>query len=148
MTRQQRAFLALVCMALLIPITALFVDGNINGNLGYRGYSVGAPERHGAEVVISLKRVVSIEGPNHFTMDNASLTLSIEGPTDGLLVGEEVSVGGIYDAPSKTIRSQWIEHRAEGRAAKRLLGVAGLFLTGCMVLLTVRRDPDGWVLRG
>ncbi len=99
----------------------------------------------GTEVVLSLLRVMSVEGERRYVVGSATLRVPVEGPTDGLVPGVEVTVGGV-------VRGDHVEERwrelATGRAAKKALGFAGLGLAGLVALLTLRLERGGLAVRG
>ena len=63
-------------------------------------------------------------------------------------MGEEVSVGGTWDGEAAVLHLAWIEHRGEGRALKRWLGVLGLVVAFGLLPLGVQREGHSWGLRG
>src|SRR5262245_31159786 len=51
----------------------------------------------GSEVVLSLLTVLSIDDPHHYVLGHAALRIPVEGDSGGLVVGEEVTVGGTVE---------------------------------------------------
>jgi hypothetical protein len=99
----------------------------------------------GAEVVLSLQRVMSVVDERHYVVGNATLRVPVEGPTAGLSPGVEVTVGAV-------VRDGYVEERwrelATGRGAKKRLGFAGLGLAAVVALLTLRVERGGVAVRG
>jgi hypothetical protein len=99
----------------------------------------------GEEVVLSLLEVISIEGPEDYVLGHGALRVPVRGPTEHLVVGSEVTVGGVVQQGH--VRASWVEP-APGRPAKHLLGIVGLVLGLSLMTSVVRASPAGLVLRG
>lgn len=148
MSVQRRLALALICGLTLLLMAGQFVYAHTVGNQGYRGYIEGRPELDGTEVVLSLMQVSAIQDANHYQLMEGGVVLNVEGPTQDLVVGHDVTVGGRYDASTRTTHAEWVEQRGAGRVAKMWLGILGVFLSLVLVAMSVRPAPGGLVIRG
>jgi hypothetical protein len=99
----------------------------------------------GEEVVLSLLEVLSIEGPEDYVLGHGALRVPVRGPTEHLVLGSEVTVGGVVEGGR--VRASWVEP-APGRPAKHMLGIVGLLLGFGLMAGGVRPSREGLVLRG
>lgn len=97
----------------------------------------------GDEAVLPLRRVYAIHGPDAYQVGRPGGRIEVVGPSAGLTVGEEVSVGGRYTTTG--LVASWVE-RHPYRPWKRRLGLlgAGLLAGVLLVSFTVRRTDAGW----
>jgi hypothetical protein len=112
------------------------------------GVEVGSAGIDGERVVLSLVRVVAIDGPQGFDVEKGSDTVRVLGPSSGMAVGDELSVGGVWRVEAHAVESAWIEQHTEGRRAKRLLGGLGMLMAMGAWLWVVGGRPGSWRLRG
>lgn len=137
-----RPTMALALLAALALLCAWWVRATADGRIG--NFRV-LDEPLGTDVVLSLQRVLSVDGPDRYVVGNAAVRIPVQGPTAGLVVGEEVTVGGVVG--SGAVVAAWTRE-APARPAKRALGLAGLAL-GCGVFaLGVRGRPGRWWVPG
>lgn len=101
--------------------------------------------RPGTEVVLSLQAIQSIDGPDRYVVSQGTLEIPVIGPTAGLRVGQELTVGGVVGRGE--VHERWRAF-APDRPAKRALGVAGLALAGVVFAAGVRPTRQGLVTRG
>jgi hypothetical protein len=127
---------------LLLALMGWWTYASATGVVGYRGIR---SMDDGASVVLSLLRVESIEGRDSYTLSSDATVIEVVGPTVGLVVGEDVTVGGTVSGG--VVIEAW-RAPAPARGSKRLLGVAGLVAMVALLPLAVRREPDGLALRG
>ena len=137
-----RPAVLLVAVAGIVGIMAWCVHATATGRLGVASV---LDEPLGSEVVLSLVAVRAIEGPDRCIVGHAALEIPVVGPTDGLGVGEEVTIGGVVE--DGFVRSRWIED-APARPAKRRLGLVGLGIAGAVFLGSVRPGRGGLAVRG
>jgi len=104
--------------------------------------------REGREVVLSLVRVAEIHGPAHYAVEKGALRFEVRGPTAELLVGSEVSIGGVWRGAQGGLEQTWVEDRTDGRRGKRWLGGVGLLLVFGVFGTSVRWTREGLALRG
>ena len=112
------------------------------GTVGDQGVLGHAP---GETIVLSLLRVISIDGPSSYTVGQGSLVVPIEGPTGRLAVGAEVTIGGVVQEGS--VRASFVQ-TAPGRPKKRALGLVGLALGGALFAASVRPSAGGLRIYG
>ena len=128
--------------ALLLALMVWWTWASATGLVGYRGVARMAD---GSPVVLSLLRVDSVHGDDRYTVASGGTLIDVAGPTAGLTVGDDVTVGGAVSGG--LVVEQWRE-RAPARGHKRLLGLAGLLTIAALLPLGVRRDHGGLALRG
>jgi hypothetical protein len=102
-------------------------------------------EPAGSEVVLSLLRVISVEGPERYVVGHAALRIPIAAPSAERVVGEEVTIGGVVEGDH--VRAAWVEP-APDRPLKYRLGLAGLALAAVLFVGATRVTRRGLVLRG
>jgi hypothetical protein len=129
----------LVAIALLL---AWWVRATADGRVGVLRILDEPP---GSEVVLSLLRVRSIDGPDRYVVGKASTSIPVVGTSAGLRVGEELTVGGVVG--EGFVEERW-RAPAPARPAKKALGVAGLLIAAVVLGVGVRRSPEGLVPRG
>jgi hypothetical protein len=98
----------------------------------------------GTDVVLSLLTVLRIEGPSAYVVGNATLEIPVVGPTAGISVGEDVTVGATVEQGH--VRARWLEHAPDRRAKKRL-GILGLGTAAAIGGAAVRLTRGGAVIR-
>jgi hypothetical protein len=125
----------------ILAVMAWWLGATADGRVGA---TATLDEPVGTEVVVSLLTVLRIDGPNAYVLGNATLEVPVVGPTAGLSVGEDVTVGGTVAAGH--VRARWLEHAPDRRAKKRL-GVLGLAAAGGLALAGVRPTRAGLVIR-
>lgn len=101
--------------------------------------------RPGAAVTLSLFEVSALGPPNRYTVRRGGRSIEVEGTTEGLQVGDELTLHGQM-RDGIVIES----HRvlATGRPAKKALGGLGLAIACGAWILTVTGVPGRWALRG
>lgn len=99
----------------------------------------------GTAVVLSLLAVRSVDGPDRYVVGRGPLEIPVAGSTVGIVVGEELTVGGIV--ADGHVVERW-RAPAPARPAKKALGIAGLLLAGGVLSLGVRATPRGLATRG
>jgi hypothetical protein len=126
----------------LLALMAWWTWASATGLVGYRGVPAMAD---GSPVVLSLLRVEAIRGDDRYTVASGGTLIDVNGPTRGLSIGEDVTIGGVVT--DGAVVEQWREP-APDRGGKRLLGVAGLVAVVLLLPLGVRREAGGFALRG
>lgn len=137
-----RPAVLLVALAGIGWVMAWCVGATSTGRLGA---TTVLDEPVGTEVVLSLVAVRSIDGPDTATVGHAALQIPIVAPTDTLVVGTEVTIGGVVE--DGFVRARWVED-APARPAKRRLGLVGLAVAGVAFVGSVRWGRGGFAVRG
>ncbi|MEQ1508391.1 MAG: hypothetical protein ABMB14_39540 [Myxococcota bacterium] len=130
------------CGVAILALMGWWIGRTADGAIGAIQAVDQAP---GTPVVLSLLTVIAIDGPEAYTVGHAALRIPVVGPTDALVVGSEVTVGGVVE-PGR-IRASWVEP-APSRPAKRRLGLAGLSVAALLAVGAVRIRPGGLAIRG
>jgi hypothetical protein len=95
----------------------------------------------GTPAMLSLRRVLAIEGPDRYVVGDATLRVPIVGPTAGLVVGKDVTIEG---AVGEGVIVESARHAAPARDAKRGLGLVGLALAALVWGVGFVPTPAGW----
>jgi len=82
----------------------------------------------GHELRFSLWEVMRIDGPRRFEMSKVIRDVPVEADTEGLRVGDTVSVVGRYRASDQTVVAEILENH-RNRRAKEVLGWLGFVLS-------------------
>jgi len=127
---------------LLLALMGWWTWASATGLVGYRGVPAMADD---TRVVLSLLRVDAVHGDDRYTLASGATLIDVVGPTMGLSVGDDVTIGGTVVGGH--VVEQWREP-APDRGQKRLLGVAGLVAIAVLLPLGIRRDQAGLALRG
>ena len=130
----------------VIVCAVLWSAGTATGELGYAGPLLDPGAWDGEVVTISLAHVEAL-GPDGFEISKGVLRFMVHGSTEGLAVGQEVDLSGIWRARTRTLELSWVEV-ARGREAKRVLGVVGLLVIGVLAPLGLRWSARGLMIRG
>jgi hypothetical protein len=138
----RRGIAVATAAALLLGLMAWWTWASATGLVGYRGVP-NMPD--GSPVVLSLLRVDVIHGEDRYTVASGGTLIDVRGPTRGLSIGEDVTIGGVMSEGA--VVEQWREP-APDRRGKRLLGLAGLVTVAVLLPLGVRREAGGLALRG
>ena len=131
-----------VAAALLLGLMAWWTWASATGLVGYRGVTT---MEDGSTVVLSLLRVETIDGADRYTVSSGPTLIGVIGSTAGLVVGEDVTIGGTVS--DGQVVEEWRE-AAPARGRKRGLGVAGVVSIAVLLPLALRRTPEGLALRG
>lgn len=134
---------ALVGVAL---VALVWTWRNARGDIGWSGFVRDPASWDGRPAVASLFRVEALTAAG-LRASKGGVELDVEGFAGGARVGDDVSFGGRWDHHRGVFVADWIDV-AEGRAAKRWLSVLGLALCAGLAGGTLRRDADGWRVRG
>lgn len=96
----------------------------------------------GEQLVLPLQRVIAIDGPDTYQVGRVEGRMAVRGPSQGLAVGEEITVGGLRT--SEGLVAEFVEHHP-WRPWKRRLGLVGIVIVGGLLLaaFAVRRTPAG-----
>ena len=143
-----RPLVAAACVAGLVLCFGWWAWLHHSGTLGYGDFVDAPGRRDGEQVALSLVRVAEVDSADRYHVEKGTLRIAVQGASAGLVVGEDISVGGQWDAASRTLRQEWIERREEGRSAKRVLGVTGIFVVGLLLARRIRPSREGLVLLG
>ncbi len=131
-------------LVVLLVLLAALVDSWARAvRTGLAGPVTSAEE--GDIVTVSLFEVAWIRPPDHYGLRRNGRVLVVEGPTPGLVVGEEITVRGVVSEGH--LVEQW-RAVAPRRRAKKWLGGLGLLLTVGVAVATIRVTPRGLALRG
>lgn len=147
-TDRHRPWVALLCVLGLVGCFATWAHWHRAGTVGYAALERFPAEHDGEVVAISLARVARIDGPDRFVLEKGTQGFDVHGPSAGLAVGDDVSLGGVFHADGPAIELTWLENRQAGRRAKRWLGGFGLLGAVGLWLGSVRREGWEWRLRG
>lgn len=139
--------LAVLLSGILVGLGTWWTACIQDGRVGNAGLVMRSEAHHGEQVVLTLARVVDVQGPDRWRVAEGDLHLDVLGPSLGRREGEELTVIGRWDAQQHAIVAQEV-HPAPGRNAKKLLGIAGLVALAWMLPHWVRPGPGGLVLRG
>lgn len=115
--------------ALLLATAGAWMFVRITVKQGYPAYVADADQHDGDELVLSIFRVDEVVDGEGYIVEKGFLYVPIRGPTDGLVVGQEISVGGAFQADDLVVVEDWREIH-HWRKAKKALGVAGLAVIG------------------
>ncbi|MEZ4237476.1 MAG: hypothetical protein R3F59_15280 [Myxococcota bacterium] len=140
--RVPRALILATSLAVAVATMAWWVRAI---ELGRVGAVATLQQPAGTELVLSLLTVLRIEGPTRYVVGNATLDIPVEGPTDGLVVGEDVTLGAVVEGDH--VRARWLEH-APARTGKKRLGLVGLAAAAALAGLGVRPVRGGLALCG
>lgn len=143
-----RPWLALLCAAVVLGSMTAWVDAHRSGRIGYGGLLLEPEAWDGRDVALSLVRVSAVDGTDRYRVRKGGTELAVQGPTDGLEVGAELSLGGTWRATGPHLEVAWVEHRGAGRRSKRVLGLVGLVLIAGLAVGSVGIERGGLVLRG
>lgn len=133
-----------LCAALTAAAMVHWSTLSLSGDVGWSDLVRHPAEHDGERVVLSLFRVIAVDGARA-TVRRGALDLDVvDAPT--LTAGAEVTVEGTFDADARVVRASAV-YRHPARAAKRWLGVAAVLAVAIGVPLTVRRTPAGLRLR-
>ncbi len=136
----------LVLLFLLLGPAAYWTFLRLTVPVGYPACVRAPAACDGDALVLSLFRVDRIDGPERYVVEKGFSYVPIEGPTEGLSVGADISVGGAFRAEDLVVVASWRELHVL-RTRKKVLGLVGLALLGVAAPFLVRRTPTGWVLR-
>lgn len=93
--------------------------------VGYRDCVEAGAAEDGRMLAFPLWIVTRIDGPNHFAVSKVQRDVPVEGPTEGLFLGETVSVMGHYRASdARVVQEVREEHLL--RKYKEALGIFGV----------------------
>jgi len=146
-TDHGRYLKTLVSILLLVGLGWFHADFSMQRPQGYRAF-VKEPVHHdGATVLLPIWEVTHIRGPSMYSVSKTVLDVSIEGSSDGLSVGDTVTIVGHFRArDNAVIVQERVDH--PWRQAKGLLSIIALLL-GCWLLPRFFGLSDGRVvLRG
>ena len=139
----------------MVPLLTLFLIALMgwwswlqhDGQIGFSRMMKRPGSVDGQQVVLSLVEVTAITATDRFEVERGSAHFEVKGPTTGLVVGEEVSVGGVFHANGSQVDQAWLVH-ATMRPWKRRLGYAGLVVLAGMLAVGVRRQGRELVVHG
>jgi hypothetical protein len=129
-------------LAGLLAVMGWWMAATARGEVGAFAVLDAPP---GTEVVLSLLTVVSVDGPDRYTVGHAALHIPVVGPTTGIAPGREITLGGVVEAGH--VRAAWVQP-APARRAKKGLGLAGLALGAALAAGSVRIGRSGLSIRG
>jgi hypothetical protein len=130
--------LPLAALALLVPM-GLWTWLCLTVPVGYKACLEDPTAADGREVLLSLFTVGEVVDDQHFVAMKGSWVVPVEGDTEGLVPGQDVSVSGRFRASDLQLVQVWREAHHD-RPMKRVLGVAGLLFVagGLPVWFTVQ----------
>ena len=126
-------------LALLIATCGWWSWLQYDGRIGYNRMMKRPASLDGQQVVLSLMKVTAIHGGDRYEVDKGSAHFEIRGPTAGLTLGEEVSIGGVFHAQGLRVDEAWRTHGTL-RPWKRRFGYLGLVVFAGLVVARIRRE--------
>lgn len=142
-----RRLLASALFAGLVGLGAWWAGLVQDGTIGNAGLVLDPHARDGDRVVLSLVRVLEVQGPERWRVAEGDLHLDVIGASVGRRVGEELTVVGRWDAGRCAVVAEEV-HPAPGRRGKKLLGIAGIAALVALLPLWMRPTREGLTLRG
>ncbi len=129
----------MILLVLLALLTSWWSWLQYDGRVGYEVMMKRPASLDGQEVTLSLMEVTAITDANHYDVKKGGVHLEVRGPTAGLVVGEEVSVGGVFHASGRWVDEGW---RADAplRPWKKRFGYVGLIVIAGLVAFGIRRE--------
>ncbi len=136
-----------VFLVVLLGTAAAWTWVRLTTKQGYPAYAEDPVAYDGTFLVLSIFRVDEVFPGDGYVVEKGFLYVPVQGPTDDLAVGQEVSVGGVFRGSDGVVVEDWHEvHHL--RWAKKALGVIGLGLIGVGFPFLFRVRRDGLVSRG
>jgi len=144
--RWRRTKLLLTAGSILV-LGWVYTDYSLHKPMGYR-VALASPEDHdGAAVTFPLWRVSSLKGPDRYTISRTLRDVPVAGPSEGLSVGDTVSVIGHFRASDSVVEATEC-HVHTLRPVKEGLSLLAL-LAGLLLIPRAFAWQDGRVvLRG
>ncbi len=130
----------------LLAVLVVWSVRNANGEVGWGAFEQDPSAFDGVARVASLFRVIEV-GKGQMRLSKGGVDLTVTPASADVSVGDDVSVGGRFDAKSGVFVAEWVEV-AHGRTGKKLLSLLGLAAVALWIPRVVRRTPLGWEIRG
>jgi len=143
-TNRNRMAVTPILMLLLAALMGWWSWLQHDGRVGYHRMTKRPLSMDGQQVVLSLVEVIAINGADLYEVEQGSAHFEVRGPTAGLVLGEEVSVGGLFHASGARVDEAWRTHGTL-RPWKRRFGYMGLVVIAGLIGVSIRRE--GWELK-
>ena len=147
MKQRGRRLGQMVLLGLLVGVVRYWGGLHADGEIGSGGCLIEPASCTGTTQVYSLVSVVAAHEDGAVDVGVGRRTLRVTGLSFDAAVGDRISFGGVFRLEPGAVHAAWSE-RSEGQPGKHALALFSLAVFGLSTPLWLRREQQGWRLRG